>query len=58
MTDRKYPTTERGWRGLMAHDVPKSRRSKPARPVGTKPPICDHCGQWLHPMYDHSECSS
>lgn len=53
---RKYPTTSRGYEGLMRHDVPRARRSKPSRAVSTKPPRCDVCGKWRAPGIDHSEC--
>lgn len=56
MTDRKYPTTDRGWEGLMSHPVPRKGRSRVSRPVSTKPPRCDVCGKWFGPGVDHGEC--
>lgn len=54
--DRKYPTTERGWEGLMRHDVPRKGRSSVRRPLSLKPPKCTSCGYWLAPNFDHSGC--
>lgn len=49
---------DRFWESMMRHDVPRSSRSKPKRPVSVKPPKCTVCGYWLAPNFDHSACKS
>ncbi|TCJ23046.1 hypothetical protein [Nocardioides jejuensis] len=56
MSDYKYPTTDRGWRGLMEHNVPRKGRSRAPRPISVKPPKCNTCGYWLAPAFDHTAC--